>query len=850
MAKAVKTPVKPKNPQKNQKQHKKYKEDFVQNYIPIKNIANGIIETTDGRFIKIIEIEPINFVLRSEEEQYNIICSFASWLKIAPVRMQFKSITRQSDTNKHIENVLADIKNEKNKSCIELSKDYIELIKNVGNREALTRRFFIIFQYEPQRQADGYNFDAAVASLTAVEQTARQYFNYCGNSIIKWKNPNNAVAEILYTYFNRNSCVNESFQSRVNRVIKDHMESKGLVPGKDPVPKIRFLNYISPRGIDFTHNNYFVMDGLYYTVLALRSNGFNAKVRGGWISRFVNAGEGIDVDIHVKKEDRSKVTDKITHKITLNSVKLKDSRDTNKDYDELMGSIKSGYYIKDALTNYNEDLYYISVFITISAKTHESLVFKKQQVINMLKANDFTASTLNFQQEEALNTVMPLLTLPSAIESKTKRNVTTSGLASTYMFTSFEMCDDTGVLLGINQYNNSLCIVDIFNTKKHKNANMNLIGTSGSGKTFTMQLLALRMRMRGIRCFILAPIKGREFRRACNAIGGTYVRIAPGSQSCINIMEIRETSSPDLDLIDEADHNEMSMLANKIQQIMTFFTLLIPDMTNEEEQMLDGALVKTYNDFGITHDNDSLYVDKEKKIMKTMPILGDLYNNIRNNKLMERVGIIISRFVTGSAQSFNQQTNVDLNNKYVVLDLSDLKGKLLPLGMMIALDYVWDMTKANVTEKKVIMIDEIWQLIGASSNKQAADFCLTIFKTIRGFGGAAISATQDLSDFFGLEDGKYGRAIINNSKNKILLNLEPDEAKYVQDVLKLSKSEIQQISRFERGECLILSGSSKVPLYVKASAKEQAMITTDRAELAAILAQKKAELQAETQNNE
>lgn len=85
------------------------------------------------------------------------------------------------------------------------------------------------------------------------------------------------------------------------------------------------------------------------------------------------------------------------------------------------------------------------------------------------------------------------------------------------------------------------------------------------------------------------------------------------------------------------------------------------------------------------------------------------------------------------------------------------------------------------------MIDEIWQLIGASSNRMAAEFCLTIFKTIRGFGGAAVSATQDLSDFFGLEDGKYGRAIINNSKNKIILNLEPDEAKYVQEVLKLTK---------------------------------------------------------------
>ena len=108
-----------------------------------------------------------------------------------------------------------------------------------------------------------------------------------------------------------------------------------------------------------------------------------------------------------------------------------------------------------------------------------------------------------------------------------------------------------------------------------------------------------------------------------------------------------------------------------------------------------------------------------------------------------------------------------------------------------ALDYVWDSVKSDLTKKKAVMIDEIWKLIGASSNRQAAEFCLTIFKTIRGFGGAAISATQDLSDFFGLEDGKYGRAIINNSKTKILLNLEPDEAKYVRDVLRLTPTEVR-----------------------------------------------------------
>ena len=257
--------------------------------------------------------------------------------------------------------------------------------------------------------------------------------------------------------------------------------------------------------------------------------------------------------------------------------------------------------------------------------------------------------------------------------------------------------------------------------------------------------------------------------------------------------------------------------------------------------MLDEALIKTYNEFGITHDNNSLYADSSvfPPKLKKMPILGDLHKHLLENPMTARVAAIVSRFVTGSAQSFNRQTNVDLTNKYIVLDLSELKGKLLPVGMMIALDYVWDNIKADRTKKKAILIDEIWQLIGASSNKQAADFCLTIFKTIRGFGGAAISATQDLSDFFSLEDGKYGRAIINNSKNKIILNLEPDEARYVQDVLKLTKTEMRSITRFERGEALVYSNNNKVPVVIKASKEEQEMITTDRAELEAILREKR-----------
>ena len=802
------------------------------------------METTDGRYVKILEIEPINFMLRSSEEQYNILSSFASWLKISPMKLQFKSITRKADSDKHIAMIRKELSMEDNAQCKAMGEDYIRLIKDVGSREALTRRFFLIYQYEAIGRSESDDYSKIYSMLVSAEQNARAYFMQCGNSIIQPKNPDQAAAEILYMFFNRRSCVDEPFTDRVNRVIIDTMAAKEKVIGVDPIPHISVRQFIAPRGLDLSHYNYIVMDGRYYCFLYIKGNGYPSTVRGGWMSSLINAGEGIDIDVHLSRENRSKTIDKVAQRIRLNRTKLKGMQDTSTDYEELTNSIQAGYYIKNGIANHNEDLFYMSVFVTISAKTYDELLWRKQQMIDMLKSMDMYLSDCRFQQEDALRSIMPFLQISPKLQKKTQRNVLTSGAASTYMFTSFEMSDDSGVLLGVNRHNNSLCIVDLFNTKINKNANLTMCGTSGAGKTFTLQLLALRMRMRGIQCYIIAPIKGHEFKRACSKIGGEFIKIAPGSPHCINVMEIRHTISPEMELIDEVDYNDMdSMLARKIQQLMIFFSLLIPDMTNEEEQMLDEALIKTYNEFGITHDNNSLYADATcfPPKLKKMPILGDLHKHLLENPMTTRIAAIVSRFVTGSAQSFNRQTNVDLTNKYIVLDLSELKGKLLPVGMMIALDYVWDNIKADRTKKKAIMIDEIWQLIGASSNKLAAEFCLEIFKVIRGYGGAAIAATQDLSDFFSLDDGKYGRAIINNSKNKIILNLEQDEAQYVKDVLKLTRTEVRSITQFERGEALIHSNNNKVPVVIKASAEEKEMITTDRAELEAILRKRQKE---------
>ena len=389
------------------------------------------------------------------------------------------------------------------------------------------------------------------------------------------------------------------------------------------------------------------------------------------------------------------------------------------------------------------------------------------------------------------------------------------------------MSDKDGIMIGVNKANSSLVIIDIFNSLKYKNANIAIFGTSGSGKTFLMQLMALRMRRKNIQVFIIAPDKGHEFARACNNIGGEFIQISPSSSNCINIMEIRPADMETRDLLDGYT-SERSELASKIQSLHIFFSLLIPDMSHEEKQLLDGAMVTCYQEKGITHDNLSLTDPEHPGKYKKMPILGDLHEVLMRKEECRRMANILNRLVSGSASSFNQQTNVDLENKYVVLDISELSGDLL-LGMFVALDFVWTKTKEDRTVEKAVFVDEAWKLL--MSNDLAGEYLIEIFKTIRAYGGSAICATQDLADCFAVRDGKLGRGILSNSKTKIVLNMEVSEAERIQEELDLSEAETNSIIHFERGNGLISTNNNNLIVEFKANALEKDLITTDRKDL-------------------
>lgn len=589
------------------------------------------------------------------------------------------------------------------------------------------------------------------------------------------------------------------------------------------------MDLISPVSADLTHRHYVELDGVFHTYLYVAGYGYQTLVAGGWLASIVGAGDGVSVSFTLRRQPRDKILPKVTQSTMWSRSRMRDVGDTRSDYEELDSAIASGMYIKDGINRYNEDYYDMYTLIEVTADDLATLEQRVADVEMRCASQDMVCKRCDYRQEQAFQSFLPIVSLDADLERKARRNVLTTAAAAAFPFSSYEICEQDGILIGVNMHTGSLCMLDIFNSARYSNANVTAMGMSGAGKTYLLELIAMRYRQQGTQVFIVAPYKGYEYRPACEAVGGLYAKFAPSSPDCINFLEIRR-SSLDIDAdLSRTTVRAESLLADKISRLHIYYSLLKPNITEEEKSRLDVALMQLYERFGITKDNDSLFADDGSP--KRQPTPRDLYEILMEKEETRSLATPLNRFVNGSAASLGGETNIDLTNKYVVLDISEIGKDLRAFGAMLAADICLDYCKKSRTERKVIILDEIWTLIGAGSNALAAEFVLELFKTVRGYGAAAIAATQDLEDFFALENGKYGKALLNNSRTKIALMTEPEEAKLIQQSLHLTDEELNFYNGFERGQALLCAGKNRIGVNVHASRHEHELITTDRRDL-------------------
>ena len=252
--------------------------------------------------------------------------------------------------------------------------------------------------------------------------------------------------------------------------------------------------------------------------------------------------------------------------------------------------------------------------------------------------------------------------------------------------------------------------------------------------------------------------------------------------------------------------------------------MVFGELNEEEKALLEEKLIETYRLKGITFDDKSLYKKKQFKDSKNMPILEDLYNVLEKDKRTQKFKIKLIPFVKGSLSFFNKHTNVEINNKLIVADVYELGEENLKFGMYLFTELFWDRIKKERKEKKAIYLDEIWRLIGITSNKEVASFIYKIFKTIRKYGGSSVAITQDVSDLFSLEKGAYGKSILNNSNIKAFFSLEEENIKILSENTNLSEKEKVEIKALKRGECLMFVGDDHILTKIEASDREKQIV--------------------------
>ena len=793
----------------------------VQDACPVKDIIDGIVFTKDGRFVKILEVIPINFDLRPEKEQNAIISKFASVLKILPHYAQIKAVSTRPDTSEHIQLIEEDMESETDEGTKKHGEALIELLRETGKSTGVSKRFFLVIPYVEAAMSARLTTREICAELNQQAARITALLNNCGNAVVADQS-DYRILSILYQILCRSESSVIPFSKRLKSVNNMYANESGYIPIAD---------YISPKSIDaMSSNKTLKVDDLYYTFAYIPGKYYPLNVYGGWLSPLMELGDGVDLDIFIQKLPSASVLRKLSMNLRVNKVKYNESDETAADYDELSAKLQSGFYVRRGMQAGNE-LCFFSAMLTITAHSPQELDRRLTSIKDYTATMGLPISQYKYKPLDAFWSALPLAGWDASLFRKGRRNLLHDSLASVYPFCSYEISDPQGIFLGLNLSNRSPVYVNPFDSSIYTNPNWAILGTSGAGKTYTLLCMALRLRQQHKQVFIIAPLKGHEMRRACEAVGGSYIKISSGSGQNINIMEIRKRDDTVSRVID-GDDGKDSILAQKIQQLHVFFSLMIPDMTSVEKQGLDEALLRTYARFGITVRNKSLIDPTSPTGYKTMPTLKDLHFTLsKSGENVKRLRTILTRYVDGSAKNFSEQTNVNLDAPMVVLDVSSLTKETLSLGMFIALDYIWDKAKEDRTKSKAIFVDEAWVLIGSNASPQSAQFLLECFKTGRAYGVSSVVATQDVVDFFALDGGTYGRSILNLSAVKFCLGMEREGAAEIQKLLGLSEVETQYILERHTGTGLLVANDNHAFVQVKATSYEHDLITTNAKDL-------------------
>lgn len=555
------------------------------------------------------------------------------------------------------------------------------------------------------------------------------------------------------------------------------------------------LDFITYSGLE-EYPDYLIVDGRYVKTLFV--SGFPYTASSGWLNHLINFNHNADISYHIEPIDAMLALPKLNRKITeLTSTKRAMERAGKIIGAELTDPLDSAIELRDKIQRGQENLFQISLYITLSCETLAELNRTVKLLETVLATRLFYTKSALYQQIEGFQSALPRCDNQLA----QKRNLDSSSAALTFPFISSELVHESGVLYGINRSNSSLVILDRFSLP---NANSILFAQSGAGKSYTAKVEVLRHLMQGTKVIVIDP--EREYQQLAASVGGTRIKLSVHSKEKINPFDISV--------------NDPDSFADHVQSLTEIISLMADGLSAEEKSVVDQAILKTYKKFGF---GKKATTKAKVRRNKDYPRMFDFYATLRSlkqPKLVKR----LQKYTTGSlSEVFDEHTNIELDNRLVVFDTKDLPESIRQIMHLIIAQFVQNQVQGDIC-KRIFVIDEAWLML---EHEESARFIAGMVRRARKYYLGVSIISQQANDFLSTN---HGRAIASQSALRILMRQDTTTIRNVAQEFRLSEYEQRFLLTCERGEALIIADQHHVAVKITASEDEHPLITTDPAE--------------------
>ena len=638
--------------EKKRRKDKKIPRTAQQSIPYIRMLQDGICQVTKTFFSKTIQFYDINYQLALNEDKTTIFENYCDFLNYfdSSISVQLSFINQQVDVAEY-ERII-DIPSQRD-AFNAIREEYKTMLKNQlskGNN-GLVKTKYITFGIEAE------DLKAARPRLERIETDILNNFKVLGAQAHSLNGKERL--EVMYHVFNQ-----------------DKVEPFRFTYKTLPYSGLSTKDFIAPTGFGFSKKQSFTMGNTLGCVSYLQI--LAPELTDRMLADFLDVEDSINVNIHIQSIDQSSAIKMIKGKISdLDKMKIEEQKKAVRsgyDMDVLPSDLitygEEAKNLLEDLQSRNERMFLVTVLVMNTAAKRQKLENNLFQVQGIAQKYNCTLKLLDYQQEQGLMSSVPL----GVNHIEIQRGLTTSATAIFVPFTTQELFQDGEALYyGLNALSNNMIMVD---RKKLKNPNGLILGTPGSGKSFSAKREITN-------CFLITEDDiiicdpESEYSPLVNALQGQVIRISPVSSQYINPM--------DLNLNYSEEDNPLSLKSDFILSLCELIVGGKNGLEPVEKTIIDRCVRLVYQDY------------LADPVPEKMPILEDLYDLLRDQDEPEaqRLATALEIYVTGSLNVFNHQTNVDINNRIVCFDIKELGKQLKKIGMIVVQDQVWNRVTIN-----------------------------------------------------------------------------------------------------------------------------------------------------------